>query len=303
MDTFSLFIEKGFNSLKKNGSLNYIVPLSITCSESMVALHTILFKNCNKIQISNYAKRPKQIFSSACTANSIFFCVKSEKSCENIFATKLNRLNKNAKLSELIDNLEFVNTKRHYLFGRIPKISSKIEVKILDELFSKENKPISAFFNENGKSIYYRKAGGRYYNVIANFSTTEGQSEGIMNFEKSMANAIGAILSSNLFWWFQQVYTDCFNLKMSDINYFTIPKIEKEKISKIENLYNDYLIDIQKNKTNQYNLRKSKHIIDQIDDLICPLYGLTPEETDFIKNYEIEFRLSDGEEVNTIERN
>lgn len=30
-----------------------------------------------------------------------------------------------------------------------------------------------------------------------------------------------------------------------------------------------------------------------LDDLICPLYGLSKEETDFIKNYEIEFRLDD----------
>lgn len=43
----------------------------------------------------------------------------------------------------------------------------------------------------------------------------------------------------------------------------------------------------------EYKLRKSKHLIDKLDDLICPLYGLTKEETDFIKNYEIEFRLDD----------
>lgn len=37
---------------------------------------------------------------------------------------------------------------------------------------------------------------------------------------------------------------------------------------------------------------RSKAIIDEIDDYICPLYGLTKTETDFIKNYELEFRLS-----------
>jgi len=35
-------------------------------------------------------------------------------------------------------------------------------------------------------------------------------------------------------------------------------------------------------------------LIDRINDLICPLYGLASEETDFIKNYEIEYRVSDG---------
>ena len=45
----------------------------------------------------------------------------------------------------------------------------------------------------------------------------------------------------------------------------------------------------------EYKIGKSKPIIDRIDDLICPLYGLTKEETEFIKNYEIQFRLSDEE--------
>ena len=43
----------------------------------------------------------------------------------------------------------------------------------------------------------------------------------------------------------------------------------------------------------EYKLRKSKAFIDELDDLICPLYGLTEEETNFIKNYEIKFRLED----------
>ena len=44
----------------------------------------------------------------------------------------------------------------------------------------------------------------------------------------------------------------------------------------------------------EYKIGKSKHLIDKIDDIICPLYGLIPEEVDFIKNYEIEFRLSEN---------
>jgi hypothetical protein len=45
----------------------------------------------------------------------------------------------------------------------------------------------------------------------------------------------------------------------------------------------------------EYKIGKSKHLIDQIDNIICPLYGLTKEETEFIKNYEIQFRLQDEE--------
>ena len=66
-------------------------------------------------------------------------------------------------------------------------------------------------------------------------------------------------------------------------------------------LYNDYLTDLKANTKTTitglsiFTARKSKHLIDKIDDLICPLYGLTQEETNFIKNYEIKFRSSDHE--------
>ena len=43
----------------------------------------------------------------------------------------------------------------------------------------------------------------------------------------------------------------------------------------------------------RYKIGKSKSIIDRIDDYIGPLYGLSTEEIEFIKNYEIEFRMND----------
>lgn len=81
-------------------------------------------------------------------------------------------------------------------------------------------------------------------------------------------------------------------------------------IEQLEALYKEYLEDIERNANKrqttegssykvdtfkEYKIGRSKAIIDRIDDLICPLYGLTPEETEFVKNYEIEFRLSDEE--------
>jgi hypothetical protein len=40
LDSFSLFIEKGFNIMKRNGNLIYIVPISITSSDSMTVFIT-----------------------------------------------------------------------------------------------------------------------------------------------------------------------------------------------------------------------------------------------------------------------
>lgn len=95
--------------------------------------------------------------------------------------------------------------------------------------------------------------------------------------------------------------------KTYEIENFTIPQLSTENIEYLDKLYTRYLSDIEvkanirttsgKSTYNvdsfkEYKIVRSKTIIDEIDDYICPLYGLTEEETDFIKNYELEFRLA-----------
>ena len=88
-----------------------------------------------------------------------------------------------------------------------------------------------------------------------------------------------------------------------------VDKLNDNVINKLEMLYSEYLKDIEQNKNirqtinyanidsfKEYKIGKSKHIIDIIDDIICPLYDLTNEEKEFIKIYEIDYRLSDVDE-------
>jgi hypothetical protein len=80
-----------------------------------------------------------------------------------------------------------------------------------------------------------------------------------------------------------------------------------ENILFLNKLYDEYQKDIEANANvrqssgesryrvaqfKEYKIVKSKSIIDKIDDYICPLYGLTQEECDFVKNYELEFRMA-----------
>ena len=98
--------------------------------------------------------------------------------------------------------------------------------------------------------------------------------------------------------------------KSNELLYFTIKYLSHENIQTLEKIYGDYIKDIEKNKNTrstiegskykvdtfgEYKIVKSKSIIDRIDDYIGPLYGLTPEEVEFVKNYELEFRMAGDE--------
>ena len=65
LDTYTLFIELGYNLLRRNGSFAYIVPISLTSSDSLTGVHRLLMNNCDTIHISSYSVRPKPVFENA----------------------------------------------------------------------------------------------------------------------------------------------------------------------------------------------------------------------------------------------
>jgi hypothetical protein len=101
------------------------------------------------------------------------------------------------------------------------------------------------------------------------------------------------------------------NLKLFEVENFPVPdfdNVSEVKLRQLAVLYDKYVDDIEKyarshetseassyniDNFKEYKIGYSKKIIDEIDDLIGPLYGLTREEIEFIKNYEIEFRMAD----------
>lgn len=308
MDTYTIFIENGFRNLKVGGSLIFIVPISITSSDSLTGVHKLLEDNCSTIRISSYSVRPQPVFQNAVVNTSILFFGKTNSKCTSIYSTKMHRKSKNFNLQDLVDDLKFIEVKDLKLQGRYPKISYEIERGILEKIFSNKTK-IGDLLRLKGNPIYYRFAGGRYFKVVTNYSTGSS-AERCVFFEKEYANSIGAILSSNLYFWFYQIFSDNLNLKSYEIATFGFPidKFNKEVVNKLEVIYDVFLIDIERNANirqttkyaniesfKEYKLSKSKHLIDEIDDIIAPLYGLTKEELDFVKNYEIQYRISEEE--------
>ena len=305
LDTYTLFLEKSYNMMQTNGYMTMIVPISVTSSDSLTGIHRLLFDSCDDIHVSSFAVRPKPVFKNATVNTSIIGFRKTLMPFNHIYATKMYRHGRNFNLQYLVDNLQFADVKDHLLYGRIPKISDDLESSILTKF--KKCHRVGEYLQENGSPIFYRTTGGRYFKVVTNYSTGSNKEKPLL-FNRREANSIGCILSSNLSFWFYQIYSNNLDWKSYEISEFRLPPLSDETIVKLEALYEEYLEDIERNANRrqstegsrykvdtfkEYKIGRSKAIIDRIDDLICPLYGLTQEETEFVKNYEIEFRLSD----------
>jgi predicted RNA methylase len=307
LDSFSLFIEHGFHAVKQNGHVNFIVPLSAISSDSMTALHDLLFKKCGQIKVSSYSDRPRQIFVDGHRPISILFLQKSETRCKSILTTKLMRWFPQLSLQDLIDSLEFTESQKHYKYGCFARIGTETESHILSKIYAAENVPLSDLLSESGSPLYYRNADGGYYSLVLNHST-QSKYESEIFFDKKFVNVIGAFLSSNLYFWHQKVYSDNYHLKRADIETFPIPlsKISDDVIKTLNNLYALYVRNVEKcsitRATNaysatkvikEYKLMNARYHAHLIDDVICPLYGLTDEEREFVRDFEIKFRIDE----------
>ena len=127
-DTYSLFIEKAMQ-LVNYGFIHFIVSMSITSSESISQLHNLIFKNCEKVQISSYSNRPNKIFGKADQRVSIIELEKNNKPIQQLKTTKINKRYATTKPEKIMNNLEFVNSLEFIQYGRLPKIGKEIEKK------------------------------------------------------------------------------------------------------------------------------------------------------------------------------
>ncbi len=306
-DTFVLFIEKGINLLsRKDTVLSYIVPMSVTSSDAMTALHSIIERQCETIKVSSYSNRPKQIFDAACVRTSIIILQKTNSPLKNLYTTKLIRRSETNTIHDIISSLKYTNSFEIKTPGRYPKTGSEKEVALIKKMFS-HNKYISNYISENtNEFVYYRAAGGRYYNVVTPYATGSS-AETCIEVAKGFNTIIASILSTSLFWFYQQVYTDGLNLKSGEILNFPLPNLQVETatLKQLNESFKLYLDDIEKNSIvhqsigynvksfKEYKLGKSKKLIDCLDDIVGKMYGLSREEIEFVKNYEINVRARD----------
>lgn len=122
-----------------------------------------------------------------------------------------------------------------------------------------------------------------------------------------------ACLSSNLFYWYWRVASNCRHLTNRELDAFPLANTLIKKSTCLDSLCDKYENNLVKTKKRTvtisrssgeivqdfYFMKLSKPIIDEIDKVLANHYGFTEEELDFIINYDIKYRMGDelgGEE-------
>jgi hypothetical protein len=197
----------------------------------------------------------------------------------------------------------------------IAKVSNPLFISIAKKIIS-DSKQL--FINVGGKFCLYNDAPVnwmRAHSFIPYFcSERDGQivsrhlKKMLFDSEEDMEMGC-AIINSTLFliWWF--THSSCYNLNTSELYSFNLKannKLRKELVELNHKLTKDVLDNSKRRiyvykatgrvEYDEFYMKLSKPIIDEIDKVLALHYGFTDEELDFIINYDIKYRM--GDELN-----
>jgi hypothetical protein len=177
----------------------------------------------------------------------------------------------------------------------------------VESLTSKSSKGVM-YYQEACR--YWLKASHRVPRFIKNGVSMEpphGRKIGFQN--RDAAAFAAAVLNSSLFYWWYSVFSDCEHVNDALVRSFPIPakwdtidwvRLSNELVDGLERDATKKTINTKQGHVIEYDeisAAKSKELIDRIDEQLCRIYGLNQEHLDFIKNYDVKYRLAGADEL------
>ena len=308
-----VYVLERCTQLSRSGSeVGMIIPLSAFSTDRMIPLITHLKSTSNKLCVANFSWRPGKLFDGVNLQLSILLQKVGHQS-EEVDTTRYLMWDSEAR-PELFSKIEYVRTHDSRLAGSIPKLGAVEAASILKKLRA-HKKEIGGCFTRNSNNIVYYRRGGLYWKVFVDFVTGSSEEKIIHLLPEIDKYAIIATLSSDLWWWYFTITSDCRHLGNRDIE--TFPFDPREMSSHQQKVLSDlgrqYVKDLKRNAVDavrvykgkksvdclSFRVNQSKSILDEIDRVLARHHGFTAEELDFILNYDIKYRLGRDIESDT----
>lgn len=309
---YAFVAERCFSLCAKSGKFSFIMPSASLCTPRMAPLFEGMLTRFSLCVISLWDERPSKLFEGVDQQLAIFVCGKSayQLSMLQINAMRHWASSERPTLFQTQSYASVATTLREAQV--IPKIASAAEENLLQKL---KNRRFIPSATRETALLYYKNAGGRYWRLVKSFPTffssesgaTQTSTEKIRQVNKADISVFVALYSSTIFYWYWRVVSNCRHLTEREFDAFPIkPQMLSDvEIESLAVLGKSYEQDIKKNairlttrnkktgliEQDSFKLSMSKPIIDKIDLELARFFGLTDEETDFIINYDIKYRM------------
>jgi hypothetical protein len=312
----ALFIERGLELLQPQGWMSMIVPMSLVSTQRMKCVQELLEAD-RDVWYANFSWRPGRLFPAVNRA--ITLLIASASPTPRTWTTGYLKWRTRERPS-LMQRFEYVEAPRNRPSFWVPKLSEECERPLLEKLLGIPT-AVEDFLGGDDKTdrrIYYRTDGGLYWKVFTDFApsfscdgrTGHSTRETWLTVrEPAFVAPLIAVLSSDLFWWWYTVTSNCRHLNPIDLHRFPLPASVLAD-PELQRLGRAYLRDIVRHsaprvrkqkqtgrtETQTFRIHKSRRIILAIGKALARHYGLSDAERHYLANYDIDFRINRPED-------
>ena len=284
--------------LTDKGVIGFIIPLSYVSTPRMKKIRDRLYSVLPKQFIFNFADRPDCLFTCVHQKLSILIGCPGEK---KITYTSNYQYWYRSERSKLFERLSIVKNEFHR-DDCILKLGTSNDKNIYKKVTDK-SRCVSVYENSRvgSESVYINR---RETFWIKAFRTPINHPEFKVFSYKTHEEAdyCYCLVNSSLFWWYWICTSDCWHVSKS-LNDFMAPVISNfGTVSKLADALATKLEATKVyvgTKQTEYEYKHNACIdeIHAIDDYVNGLYGLSEEESDYIKNFAYRYRISGGAEA------
>jgi len=310
---YAFFMERSAGLVHPRGIFGMIVPAGVLGLDEALPLRHLLFTRYPLALCSTYAIRPSKLFDGVDQRLCVFLGFPSSRKPRTIFTTRYHHWNAEER-DALFELLRYQTSKEHPRLHRVPQIGDPQGYAVLSKLEACSAAPVASYYSNNkgGVLLHYHRS-PRYWIRAMDFEQffkSATRSRSIHHFrdlhfrDKSSAKAAGAILNSGLFFfWFISVGNGR-NITGTDVEQFPMGEISATTNKSLSDVFGVLMKDYKANSFirhrqdcdfQEFRPSKSKPIFDEIDRILSQHYHFTPDEEDYIINYDIKYRMGHDE--------
>ena len=315
---WAFVVERSTKLLDAHGWISLITPLSLVSTERFAPALKCLSSNSaflTLLALSGDA-HPSVLFSGVKMSYTIF-CFAAGSASPGIYTSKLYRW-----LAEERPNLfplvQFQQALPFSSLGIPWKIGSRSGAEVIQKISTRRNR-IAHLERKAGVPVLYHRIVRHFVKSLFDTPYFRNDRDGekrsddyklVMFEDKETAMVARAFLVSNTFYAFFIALSDAYHCGRDVVLGFPVDceqlsEVQRKALLAIGTRYESDLFRNSVRRRIQYRAtgwieydefypRQSKLIADEIDTVLAQHYGFTPEELDFIINYDIKYRLGRG---------
>jgi len=312
---YAFIVEKAI-TLSKSTNIGFIIPSAAFGTKATKSFRKLLLEknSTNFISYLSGDAHPSVLFEGVKLRLSIIISNKFRSELKfKLYSTKYLKWYSDERQTLFNSKVSFKDSTK-YIESTFSKIYTDTDEKIINKMaMFKKLIPTKISNTQTKNIVYYHNApvffvrGMNFIPIYESESSKEPSSNHFKRIcfqdSKDSIQTLSIINSSIFFYWFT-IYSANRDLTSFDIYSFPIVENKKEMIEKLlfhntklmsdlndKSVMREYNYKTGKVRYQEFYMRLSKPIIDQIDTILAQHYGFTEEELDFIINYDIKYRM------------